>query len=286
MENQKDHQVEAQVEEVENHKPFSFFSYSPSTTILNTDYFPDTMQFKTRISKLVNEDVVIRGDKLSSLISAGKFSDSIFLLLSGRKPSSTESVLFEKMLISVIDHGMGTTSSMTARFIASGGNSLNVGVGGGILSIGDHHGGAIEKAMEQFYAWEQLGKEKARGQIKEMISGKKTIYGFGHKVYKDEDPRVLVLLKEMKKLNFKSKHLFLKEEVEKAFQETKGKKLPINIDGFLALLLCDFGFDPLLGKGVFIIGRTPGLVAQTYEELKYEKPVRRVEEEEIELLKE
>ncbi|MBI2102614.1 citryl-CoA lyase [Candidatus Woesearchaeota archaeon] len=244
------------------------------------------MEFKTRISKLVDNDVVIRNEKLSSLITQGKFSDAIFLLLSGRKATAAESVLFEKMLIGVIDHGMGTTSSLTARCIASGGNALNVGVGGGILSIGDHHGGAIEKAMQQFYAWEQLGKERASIQIREMISGKKTIYGFGHKVYKDEDPRVLLLLKEMKKLGFKSKHLFLKEEVEKAFQETKGKSLPINIDGFLALLLCDFSFDPLLGKGVFIIGRTPGLVAQTYEELKYEKPVRRVEEDEIELLKE
>src|SRR3989344_5893997 len=244
------------------------------------------MQFKTRLSKLVNEDVVIRTEKLSSLISAGKFSDTIFLLLSARKPHPAESVLFEKMLISVIDHGMGTTSSMTARFIASGGNSLNVGVGGGILSIGDHHGGAIEKAMEQFYAWQKLGKEKARLEIKEMIKRKKVIYGFGHKVYKDDDPRVLVLLKEMKKKKFSSLHLYLKEEVEKVLAEVKGRKLPINIDGFIALLLCDFGFDPLLGKGVFIIGRTPGLVAQTYEELKYEKPVRRVDEDEIELVKE
>ncbi len=244
------------------------------------------MEFKTRISKLVQEDVVIRGEKLSSLVSAGKFSDSIFLLLSGRKPTAVEGVLFEKMLIAVIDHGMGTTSSMAARFIASGGNALNVGVGGGILSIGDHHGGAIEKAMQQFYAWQKLGKEKSRLEIKEMITSKKVIYGFGHKVYKDDDPRVLILLEEVKKKKFSSAHLYLKEEVEKVFVEVKGKKLPINIDGFIALLLCDFGFDPLLGKGVFIIGRTPGLVAQTYEELKYEKPVRRVDEDEIELVKE
>ncbi len=244
------------------------------------------MEFKTRISKLVNEDIVIRGEKLSSLITGGKFSDSIFLLLSGRKPSSIESTLFEKMLISVIDHGMGTTSSMTSRFIVSGGNALNVGVGGGILSIGDHHGGAIEKAMQQFYAWQKLGKDKARAEIKDMVTTKKTIYGFGHKVYKDEDPRVVLLLEEVKKKKFSSSHLYLKEEVEKTFAEAKGKKIPINIDGLLALLLCDFGFDPLLGKGVFIIGRVPGLVAQCHEELKHEKPVRRVEEEEIELLKE
>ncbi len=244
------------------------------------------MEFKTRISKLGENDVIIRNEKLSSLIRQGKFSDSVFLLLSGRKPAAAESVLFEKMLISMIDHGMGTTSSLSARFIASGGNALNVGVGGGILSIGDHHGGAIEKAMQQFYEWEKFSSESLSLRIKELITEKKTIYGFGHKVYKDEDPRVALLLDEMKKLNFKSKHLVLKEKVEKTFLETKGKKLPLNIDGLAAILLCDFGFDPLLGKGIFIIGRTPGLVAQTYEELKYEKPVRRIEEEEIEFVRE
>jgi len=46
-------------------------------------------------------------------------------------------------------------------------------------------------------------------------------------------------------------------------------------------LLCDFGFDALLGKGVFIIGRVSGLVAQCHEELSLEKPVRRLDESEI-----
>lgn len=243
------------------------------------------MEYKTRISKLIENDVIVRGEKLSQLVASSKFSDAVFLLLSGRKPSTIEGLLFEKMLISIIDHGMGTTSSMAGRFIVSGGNALNVGVGGAILSIGDHHGGAIEKAMQQFYAWQKMGKEKARAKIKEMILTKKIIYGFGHKVYKNEDPRVMVLLDEIKKKKFSSSHLYLKEEVGKAFIEAKGKKIPLNIDGLLALLLCDFGFDPLLGKGVFIIGRTPGLVAQCYEELKYEKPVRRVDEEEIELMR-
>jgi len=52
----------------------------------------------------------------------------------------------------------------------------------------------------------------------------------------------------------------------------------------IAILLCDFGFLPLLGKGIFIIGRTPGLVAQSFEEMWCEKPVRRVSEDNIEYI--
>lgn len=233
------------------------------------------MEFKTRISKLEENDINIRGVKLSSLIKTGRFTDAVFLQLSGRSPQEKESKLFEKILISVIDHGMGVTSSMTSRFIASGGNELNVAVGGGILSLGNYHGGAVEKAMQQFLSWDDNSK------IKDMILEKKTIYGFGHTHYKEGDPRVKILIEEMKEIGFESKYLHWKEVVENYFQEVKGKKIYLNIDGLMAMVLCDFGFDPLLGKGIFIIGRTSGLIAQVHEELKYEKPVRRIKEEDI-----
>ena len=238
------------------------------------------MEFKTRISKAEENEVIVCGETLSSLVKLGSFSDAIFLLLSERKPNSKESVLFEKMLISIITHSMGTVSSLSTRMIASGGNPLHVGVGGGILSMGEYHGGAIEKAMRQFYSWKEKG-DGAERLIREAITSKQVLYGFGHKHYTDTDPRVEALVFEMKKIGFESQFLGLARSVEVLFDEIKGKKIPLNIDGFIALVLCDFGFDPLVGNGIFVIGRTPGLVAQCYEELKYEKPVRRVEEKDI-----
>lgn len=244
------------------------------------------MKFETRISKIENQDLTLRGQKLSDLIKNGKFSDVIFLTVSGRLPKKEESILFEKLLISIIDHGAGTTSAMTTRFVASGGNSLNTAVGAGLLSIGNYHGGAIENAMKQFYLWKDMDKGDCEKEVEELIKNKKTIYGFGHKVYKKGDPRVAVLLEEIKKLSFESEFLFMKEVVEQRFTTLKNKNIPINIDGLIAILLCDFGFHATLGKGIFLIGRTPGLVAQANEELQYEKPVRRADESDITLIKE
>ncbi len=242
------------------------------------------MDYKTNISKVTENDVIIRGEKLSYLIKNWNFTDVIFLEISGRKPRKEESIIFEKLLVSIIDHGMGTASSQTARFVASSGNSLNVAVGGGVLSLGDYHGGATGKAMEQFYAWQQKNPKEIAKIIEELLLQKATIYGFGHKVTKDEDPRVTFIIEEMEKCSFKSSFLHLKEIVEKKFKEMKGKILPLNIDGLMAMILCDFGFPPHLGKGVFIIGRVPSLVAQALEELTSEKPVRRVDENEIQYL--
>lgn len=244
------------------------------------------MKYQTKISKIGNNDVTIRDTKLSHLIKNESFSNSIFLLLSGRKPSKKESILFEKILISIIDHGMGTTSSMTSRFVASGGNSLNVGVGAGLLSIGDYHGGAIENCMKQFYELKEMNNSKQQELINSKINDKQIIYGFGHKIYKNGDPRVKIISDIVKEIKFESKFITIIEMVETSFNKIKNKKVYCNIDGLIAALLCDFGFDSLLGKGIFLIGRTPGLVAQTYEELKFEKPVRRIDEEEIEFVEE
>jgi len=48
----------------------------------------------------------------------------------------------------------------------------------------------------------------------------------------------------------------------KELEAQKGKKLPLNIDGAIAVALCSFGWDSKLGKAVFLIARTPGLCGQ------------------------
>ncbi|MEE9151691.1 MAG: citrate/2-methylcitrate synthase, partial [Thermoplasmata archaeon] len=54
------------------------------------------------------------------------------------------------------------------------------------------------------------------------------------------------------------------------------RELPINVDGCIAALISDMGFDSRLGKAFFLIGRAAGLTAQVYEEISREKPMRRL----------
>ena len=172
---------------------------------------------------------------------------------------------------------MGTTSSLTTRFVTSGGNSINTAVGAGILALGDFHGGAIEEAMRQFAIIDNSEKF-----IDEMLNNKKIIFGFGHKVYKENDPRTVKLLELCEKEGFNSKHIDNALKIESILAQ-KGKKLCLNVDGVIAAILLEMKFTPEQGRAVFIIGRTPGLAAHAIEE-KEEKPVRRVDEEDIEYL--
>jgi len=245
------------------------------------------MEFKTSVSKITEDDMIVRGERLSELIKESTFSDTVFLILAKRKPTPKESRLFSALLTSIIDHGMGTASSMAARFVMSTGNPLNAAVAAGVLALGDLHGGAIENAMLQLLKLEKDLKEpgKANSAVKEFVTSclaeKKVIYGYGHPVYKTEDPRVKHLLKLCKELDYESSYIMIAQEIEGELGKQKGKMICLNIDGFIAAVMLEMGFPPSVGKGIFIIGRTPGLVAQAMEEKQKEKPVRRVDEKDI-----
>jgi citryl-CoA lyase len=186
--------------------------------------------------------------------------------------------MMEAILVSSIDHGVTPPSTLGTRTIVSGGNPLNAAVAGGVLTIGDWHGGAIEQCARILQEWAQKGEDVASlatDLVKDFYSKKKRIPGFGHRLHKT-DPRTVKLFELARKLKFSGKHMDLAQAVEKELFESTGKELPVNVDGAIAAVISDMGFDWKLGKGFFIISRVPGLVAHAYEERTLEKPMRKL----------
>ncbi len=246
------------------------------------------MKFRTAVSVMTKDDLVLRGVKLSSLVGSAPFAEAVFLLLAGRKPSRGEARLFDAILTSCIDHGTGTASALSSRFVASTGNPLNASVAAGVLALGEYHGGAIEAAMRQFLkVQERLDADKrdlaavVKDFVAESLEQRVRLMGFGHKVYKDADPRVTQLFRIAEEAGVSSPFFLIARRVEEELAAQKGKKLVLNIDGFIAAALLAMSFPPEVGKGVFIIARTPGLVAHAVEERLRERPVRRLDEDEI-----
>ncbi len=238
----------------------------------------DKETWKTSITQIKKGEIRVRGYDITELMEKLTFSQVVFLILKGELPSSQESKMMEAILVSSIDHGATPPSSLTARIVISGGNPLNASVAGGILTIGDSHGGAIEECAKMFQV---LAKEErdlassASELVKEYQVKKKRIPGYGHRLH-ETDPRTVKLFKVAQELGFSGRHLKLAKEIEKELEKTSGRKLPLNVDGAIAAVVSDMGFDWRLGKGFFIISRVPGLVAHAYEELTREKPMRRL----------
>ncbi len=226
--------------------------------------------WKTEISSS-GKDSVVRGIPREEFMELD-FADAIWLLLKAEKASDEESELFNTILSSSIDHGVGNPSTVAARTVQSGGNDMNTGVAAGIAALGDAHGGAIEEAMEILQS-----DENAEQIVKRYLEKGDRIPGLGHKVYEDEDPRAVKILEKAEKLGLSGDAVEKMKEIQEVLAEEK-IGLVMNVDGAIAAVMTDLGWDHRLGKGIFIIARTPGLVAHVHEEMD-EPPFRRQEGE-------
>jgi len=232
---------------------------------------------KTNITNIGPGQIRVKGYDIAELMGRKSFADVVYLILKGELPSESEGKMMDAILTSSVDHGVSPPSSLAARTVMSGGNPLNAAVAGGILTVGDTHGGAIEQCARILQGWATQGDdftEIAAKLLTNMKAQKIRMPGFGHRLHKT-DPRTVRLFEMADKLKFAGIHQKLAKAIEKKFADS-GKSLPINVDGAIAAVISDMGFDWRLGKGFFIISRTVGLVAQAHEERTREKPMRKI----------
>ncbi|MBN1385946.1 citryl-CoA lyase [Candidatus Woesearchaeota archaeon] len=245
-------------------------------------------KWKTSIADSTQEGAIIRGYPLIDMIDKLTFTEAIFLLLKGELPSEKQRKMTDAILVTSIEHGIAPPSAQAARIIASGGNSINVAIAGGILTLGEHHGGAIEEAARIMQenaprTVNENPKKIAAEIVRNILDQKKRLSGFGHKLY-TTDPRTTKLFEVARKIGFFGPACELALEMEKQIEEQKGRKLCLNVDGAVAAIITEMGFDWRMAKAFFIIPRTCGLAAHSYEELTKEAPFRRLEKGEYEYI--
>lgn len=226
--------------------------------------------WKTAISQVGVNEISVRGYPIEELASKRLFGDVVYLLLTGELPTGNQGRLVEAILIACCEHGLASPSADAVRFVASSGVPLQTAVAAGISSIGDVHGGAIEPCARILKEAVQAGKT-ASDVLQDLRAQKRRMPGFGHPVH-SEDPRTLVMLRLANQRDLVGPHTQLAQRIEDATAEVLGKRLPMNVDGVIAGLMCDMGIDPALGKAFFIIGRSPGYVAHAHEQMTVERP--------------
>ena len=238
--------------------------------------------WKTAITDIGPGKIRVRGYNITDIMKRMSYAEAVYLILKGERPSKAEAELMNAILVSSIDHGASPPSALGTRTVISGGNTLNAAIAGGVLVIGDSHGGAIEQAAMIMQEW--AGRlDSSGGNVSEtadklvdwLKETKQRMPGFGHRLHK-VDPRTLKLFEIAERNGYSGKHIELCKAIEKALAEKLGKELPINVDGAIAADISYMGFDWQLGKGFFIISRVPGLLAHAYEEMTRERPMRKL----------
>ena len=194
--------------------------------------------------------------------------DSQYLVASSLLPNSSSKDQLEAlddMLILYAEHGFNA-STFATRVTASTRADLTGAIVSGIATLkGELHGGANERAVELINSFDSV--EEAIDGVKQLLENKKKIMGFGHGVYKVQDPRSPIVKSWVEKLaqTESSKNRFeIAKKIDQIMDEEKN--LFPNVDFYGGLLLAELGFEVDLFTPIFVAGRSVGWAAHYFEQ--------------------
>jgi len=222
--------------------------------------------WKTSLSSVQPNKILIRGYRVQDLMAHCSFGDIIYLTFKGDLPAGNEGRMIEMIVVSSTDHSFLAPSIDATRFVASGGVPLQASVAAGVISLGDHHGGAIEQCAKLLQDSVKSGATAAEI-VRDFRSRRQRIPGFGHP-WHDRDPRTMTLLAKAKEWKISGTHLSLTESIAAEL------KLPANIDGVISGIISDMEIPWQYGRAFFIVPRVVGLAAHAVEETTRERPFR------------
>ncbi len=194
--------------------------------------------------------------------------DKQYLVASSLLPNGTSKEKLEAlddMLILYAEHGFNA-STFATRVTASTRADLTGAIVSGIATLkGELHGGANERAVELINSFESV--TDAEKGIMELLEQKTKIMGFGHGVYKIQDPRSPIVKNWVSKLvnSDESKNRFeIAKKIDQIMDEEKN--LFPNVDFYGGLLLAELGFEVDLFTPIFVAGRSVGWASHYFEQ--------------------
>ncbi|WP_436916938.1 bifunctional 2-methylcitrate synthase/citrate synthase [Acinetobacter schindleri] len=186
-------------------------------------------------------------------------------LLRGEKPNALHEQVMNVSLILYAEHEFNA-STFTARVCASTLSDLHSCITGAIGSLrGPLHGGANEAAMDMIENW--TSPEEAEREMLGMLERKEKIMGFGHAIYKDNDPRNGIIKQWSEKLAKDVGDTVL-YPVSVRCEEVmwREKKLFCNADFFHASAYHFMGIPTKLFTPIFVMSRVTGWAAHVMEQ--------------------
>jgi len=237
--------------------------------------------WQTSISHAIEKTCLIRGYPLEEIIENLTYAETLYLTLRGELPTKEEARLLNAVLCSIPDHQFVASTAPAARFAASAfPDSPIPGIAAGILTMGSYtvspqdSADFINESHELMASKDLTIKETAIDVVSECLENKKRIPGFGHPTYRNVDPRSEALKKVAKECGFWGEKGQIYEAIHKEFVRVTGKEIPLNIDGMMACVLNEMGFDPLEMAGIAAVSYMCGIIAHVVEEIKEGVPLR------------
>jgi citrate synthase len=188
-------------------------------------------------------------------------------MLSGKRPSAEAARLLDMDLILHAEHG-SNASSFAARVVIGTEADLHAAMTAAIAALsGPAHGGAAEDVMRMA---EEIGEpERAADYVRARRKAGEPVTGFGHRVYRTEDPRARHMREGVAELSSRTgepKWLAILEAVVAAMAPYARHGVNVNVDFYSGVGYRLLGIPPDLFVPVFAMGRIPGWTVQCQEQ--------------------
>lgn len=239
---------------------------------------PDgTPTYRTGIGASDADAIHLLGHDLAAdLLGQITFGELAYWLMTKRRPTEGQRLLFEAVLVALADHGFTPTAIAARVTYLSAPDSLQGALAAGLLGGGSRFLGVTEDAATFLHAaiealddrpadaagWDALATEL----VATTRASGRFVPGLGHPVHKDGDPRTPVLFELAHRHDVFGPHLALFEAIGRAHPAVLGRTLPLNGAGVCGAVLADIGIPIGVTRGVALLARCAGLLGHLAEE--------------------
>ncbi len=197
-------------------------------------------------------------------------------MLTGRRPSALATRAFDVSLILHADHELNA-STFAARVAAATLTDIHSAIVAAIGTLkGPLHGGANAEVMKMLLEIGQDGgADRAEAFVRAKLARKEKISGFGHRVYRTEDPRATHLRRLSKRLGDEAgqpQWFELSQRIESVILSEK--KLHANVDFYSASMFYSMGIPIDLYTPIFAVSRVSGWTAHVLEQYANNRLIR------------
>jgi len=241
-----------------------------ATSLLGTTndvLFDEPPKILAKMLTVIASIVRIRQDKpLVEPDDSLGLADNFLYMLTGKKPSEDLCLLFNTVMVLHADHEFNA-STFSARVVASTAADYYSCLTAAVCALkGPLHGGANEQVFAMLEEIMQT-KELPQAYVDRRLAAGKKVMGFGHRIYKNGDPRAKILKGLAQKLaqaTGNEAYYQLQEKLADYLLETKG--LHPNVDYYTALIYHCLGLEKDLFTVIFAACRTAGWLAHIMEQ--------------------
>ena len=225
-------------------------------------------------------DIRVRGYRLEDLVGRVDIAEMIWLMVRGEIPDPAHGRLLSAAIVASADHGPHAPSAAIARMAVTCGLPLNGAMASAVNTLDDLHGAAGEQCMTLMQrvvaragsagAADEALVDAVEAELDDfMAEHGKIVAGFGHRFH-GADPRAARLLELLAaacaRREVAGLYLRIGELVEASLHRRRGVRVPMNLDGATAAIYMELGFASGLGRGLFILARSIGILAHAWEQ--------------------